>query len=358
MNINRDGGLGSQDQGGDDDLLPLPSDDDIEVSFIDEPQQASPQQEARRGQNEDDEPAEYTGDPDLADIENPKIRDRIMRERRLKMDEVRRSQAEAERYEDALKASEKQKLSIQHDAFKLSLDGVDVRIRTSMEALKYARQEGDESAAIDIDAQIAELRSLRESIKGQIERLPSESDIDRAFDEQAARRRAQSRAASPSKDNVRPLNDKAGRWQSQNSWMLDPSRAAETAALMAINNQLVNEGLDANNDDFFVELSRRMAKTFPSLPIKDLSGRQLTAAPVRQQQPGQQQRRPGSAPVAGARSTAPAQTRGPGAKRVELDRSDRAMMRSLGIDPTNDKAVKYYAKQKFERIRNEQSGRA
>lgn len=353
MNTNRDGG-GLNDQI-EDDLL-LDTADDIEVSFV-EDESTNPAEPAalRKGQNEDDG-AEYTGDPDLADIENPRIRDRIMRERRLRMDDQRRTAQEADRYEAALRASEKQKLAIQKDAFSLSMDGVDVRIRTTMEALKSARSEGDESAAVDIDAQLAELRSIREGIKQQMERLPNESEIDRAFDEAAARRQAQTRSTSTQRDGVRPLNEKAGRWQSQNSWMLDPSRTAETAALVAINNQLVQEGMDASDDGFFVELSRRMAKTFPSLPIKDLAGRQLTAARAPQAQ-GQQQRRASSPPVASARTTSGPPTRTNSPRQVEIDRSDRAMMRSLGLDPTNDKAVKYYAKQKFERIRNEQ-GRA
>jgi hypothetical protein len=359
MTINRDtGGLG--DQMADDDLL-LDTTDDIEVSFVDEDAGAQPAPVLRKGQNEDgfDEGSDYS-DPDLADIENPKVRERIMRERRLRLDDQRRQASEADRYEAALRASEKQKLAIQKDAFNLSMDGVDVRIRTTMEALKSARSEGDESAAVDIDAQLAELRSIREGIKAQMERLPHESEIDRAFDEAAARRQAQSRTASSQRDGIRPLNEKAGRWQSNNSWMLDPARTAETAALVAINNQLVQEGLDAQDDTFFVELSRRMAKTFPSLPIKDLSGRQLTAQRPSQgqgQAQGQQQRRASSPPVASARTTSGPPTRTNSPRQVEIDRSDRAMMRSLGLDPTNDKAVKYYAKQKFERIRSE-NGRA
>lgn len=353
MTINRDGG-GLNDQI-EDDLL-LDTADDIEVSFVEDDQgQAAPA--LRKGQNEDEGEAEYTGDPDLADIENPRIRDRIMRERRLRLDDQRRTAQEADRYEAALRASEKQKLAIQKDAFSLSMDGVDVRIRTTMEALKSARTDGDESAAVDIDAQLAELRSIREGIKQQMERLPNESEIDRAFDEAAARRQAQSRSTSSQREPIRPLNEKAGRWQSQNSWMLDPARTAETAALVAINNQLVQEGLDASDDGFFVELSRRMAKTFPSLPIKDLAGRQLTATRNGQGQGQGQAQQRRAPPVASARTTSAPPSRTTSPRQVEIDRSDRAMMRSLGLDPSNDKAVKYYAKQKFERIRNEQ-GRA
>lgn len=341
-----------EDMGGDDDLLPEA--EDIEVSFIEDESPAPTSLAPRRGQNEDQDGGVYA-DADLDDIENPRIRDRIMRERRLAQQAAQQKNQEADRYEAALRDSEKQKLSIQHDAFKLSLDGVDVRIRTAMEALKLAKSEGDDSAAVDIDGQLSELRSIRDGIKSQMERLPSEQDIDRAFEEAAARRRAQSRVpTSGSKDNVRPLNEKAGRWQANNSWMLDPSRSAETAALMAINNQLVNEGLDANDDRFFVELSRRMAKTFPGLPIKDLSGRQLTAA-------RQAQQRNDSPPVAGVRSSAtapPSGMRRSNPRQVELDRTDRAMMRSFGLDPSNPSAVKYYAKEKYMRQLAEQKGGA
>lgn len=338
-----------------DNLLPI-LDDDIEVSFVDDdPAPVDPpvQQGQRKGQNEDDEREAPYASSDLDDIENPRIKDRIMRERRLREEAETRANQEIEKMEEALLATEKQKLAIQKDAFKLSLDGVDIRIKTAREALKMARQDGDTNAETDIEAQLSELTGIRGNIESQMGRLLSESDLDRAYKDHVSQRRASRSQHSGRQDGVQPLNDKAGKWKSNNSWMDDSSRTAENAALLAINNQLVKEGYDAKDDQFFTELSRRMAKSFPSLGVKDLAGRALGAAPQRQANV-----QPRSAPVAGARpsAAAPAQAKPNNPRQIQLDKSDAAMMRIMRIDTSDKKAVQYYAKMKYERLRNEQKG--
>ena len=337
-----------------DNLLPI-LDDDIEVSFVDDPAPAAPaQSQQRRGQNEDDDEREAPyASSDLDDIENPRIKDRIMRERRLREEAESRANQEIEKMEEVLLATEKQKLSIQRDAFKLSLDGVDIRIKTAREALKMARQDGDTNAETDIEAQLSELTGIRGNIESQMGRLLNESDLDRAYKDHVSQRRASRPQHSGRSDGVQPLNDKAGKWKSNNGWMDDSSRTAENAALLAINNQLVKEGYDAKDDQFFTELSRRMAKSFPSLGVKDLAGRALGDAPQRQTNA-----QPRSAPVAGGRPTAaaPAQARANNPRQIQLDKSDAAMMRIMRIDTSDKKAVQYYAKMKYERLRNEQKG--
>lgn len=332
----------------DDDFLPL--DDDIEISFSDEdPSQQLAQ--PLRGQNENPGSASYSGDPDLGDIENPRIRDRIMRERRLREESETRALRDTEQMEQALLSSEKSKIAIQKDAFRLSLDGVDVRIRTATEALKMARADGDTNAETDIEQQVNELRQIRGNLEQQMSRLPNEQDLDRAYIDHVNARRQQAaqrpRRSDASDDGVRPLNEKAAQWARQNSWMSDRSRTIENKALLDVNNALVNEGYDANTDEFFVEMSRRMARSFPSLGVKDIGGRQLGGNP--------NQRRSSSPPVADARSQAPAANRN-SLKSVDLDRTDRAMMRQLGIDPNDKVKVQRYAKEKFLRQRSEQRG--
>ena len=333
----------------DDDFLPL--DDDIEISFIDD--DPSQQLAPLRGQNENPAAESYSGDPDLSDIENPRIRDRIMRERRLREESETRALRDTEQMEQALLASEKSKITIQKDAFRLSLDGVDVRIRTATEALKMARADGDTNAETDIEQQVAELRTIRGNLESQMGRMPTEQDLDRAYAGHVNARRQQAaqrpRRQDSNDDGVRPLNEKAAHWAKQNAWMSDRSRTIENKALLDVNNALVNEGYDANTDEFFVEMSRRMARSFPSLGVKDIAGRQLGG------NPNQNQRRSSSPPVADARSHAPAANRNT-MRSVDLDRTDRAMMRQLGIDPNDKTKVQRYAKEKFLRQRSEQRG--
>jgi hypothetical protein len=337
--------------------LALDLDDDVEVTLIPDEDDGLVL-EPRRGQNEDGDAGttHAHGDDDLGDIENPRIKDRIMRERRLRMEADSRYAAENERMEQALLASEKQKVKIQEDSFKLSLDSVDMRLRTAREGLKYARQENDVNAEEDLRAQIDELANIRRGIESNMAKLPKEADLDRAYRDYKANQSRSRVTSTPSRSDgdIKPLNEKAGRWADNNAWVRDSSKVAQKAALTAHNNALVAEGYDANDDQFFIELSRRMAKDFPSLGVKTLDGRQMGGGS--QQRPSQRQ---GSAPpVAGARSASPPPQNGrPAKNRVELDANDRRMMRVLRIDMNDKKAVQLYAKEKFSRLRSEQAGR-
>jgi hypothetical protein len=333
------------------------SNEPMEVSLVDDGLDNEPltfaKPEGHRAQNDQQgyEHLDGQGQDEKADWQ-----EQVDRERRLRTDAERRNAAERDQVEQALLNSEKQKIRIQHDAFKLSLDSVDVRLRTATEALKMARVDQDISSSVELEDQIAQLRQIRQGIERNMGQLPNEQDLDRAYQEHVRTRqsRSPSQDTGAGSDGVRPLNDKAGQWTRANNWMNDPQRAPEKAALIAINDQLVKEGYDANDTRFFDELTKRMAKTFPSLGVSDLHGRKLGGAPATQ---GQRPRQAAAPPVAGGRSVAPPTPRAQNRIRVDVDGSDRRMLRTLGIDLADKKAVERYAREKLNRIRSEQAGR-
>ena len=331
--------------------LTQPSEDsDLDITFIEEddaPVAAAP----RRGQNE----GYAAEDENPDDYDDPRFQDRLNRERSQREAIERSSESELASMERALFQSERDKLEAQRDSFRLSLDSLDVRIATATEALKMARQEGDTSAETDLEARVSEYRDVRRQIEANMNRLPTVEALEQAFkshiDQRRAERQRQRGAQSVDQDAVRPTNEMAAQWQQANSWMTQPSKAAERAAVLAINSQLVKEGLDANDPRFFVELSRRVAKTLPNVPVKDLSGRQLTAAAPSGQ-------RSSAPPVAGARSASAPPSR-PGVvskSRVELTAADRSIMKALRIDTSNKDAVARYAREKLNRMRKESAG--
>lgn len=339
------------------------ADDDFAISFTDD--------EPLRGQNEADiSGGQGRAASDADDLDqNPIVRERLGRERRMREAVEAQALRDQEALEAALLKSEKDKLKIQRDAFELSIDGIDVRIRTTTEALKAARQDGDVSAETDIEIQLRELQNVRSTMESRMRDLPSEAALDAAYrnhvEERRSRieaRRSEERSSARGSDSgPEPLNAKAATWQRNNQWMLDQSKVAETAALMAINNQLVKEGLSADDDRFFVELTRRMAKSFPGLPIKDLSGRQIAGAQqqARRVAPPAATAQGGMPPVAGRSSTAPGGAqRGGTLRQVELNQNDRMIMKKLGINVDDQKAVKYFAREKLARLRSEQGNRA
>jgi hypothetical protein len=336
-----------------DDGVPFDLEDDVEISIIDGDDDTAIL-EPRRGQNEQaGAPPQNNASGDLDD-EDPRIKERVMRERRRAQEAERNGQAQVEAVEKALLQERKASVRAQADAFKISLDAVDVRTRTAREALKAARVDGDVGAEEEIRAALEELATIRRGIETNMAKLPDEAALDRAYNEHVSARRSRvQQPASRSNDDLRPLNEKAGRWAAQNTWMNDPERVSEKAALQAIDQRLVSEGYNPQDDEYFTEMSKRLAKSFPTLSVKLLDGRVLGGAPANRPAA----RQSSAPPVASARSVAPPS---PGTKsktRVDLDHTDRRMMRQLGIDLSNQNAVKRYAKEKLMRLRSESAGR-
>lgn len=329
--------------------------DDIEINFVDD-EDTSTTQSARRGQNEDDDFFEGDFGNDDADLENasPSVKNRIMRERRLRMEAEQRLNAgyqELERAEEGILNSERQKAAAQRDSFKIGLDALDVRMQTAREALKQARADEDRGAEVDIESHMRELERLRGEIQSNAARIPSDEQIQQAFAAHREKMKPQRLASRSSggADEGRPLNDLAHRWSSQNGWMDDPSKTEEKKTLVAVSQQIAREGLDPNSQEHFTELTRRMAKSFPNLGVRDLTGRQLGAS---RSQP-QQRRASNPPPVGGNRGSAPMQNSNRNLKRVDLDQSDKRIMRAVGLDPSDKKQVAYFAKEKLGRVQRE-----
>lgn len=328
-------------------------DDDLEIVFEDDvPEGAAA---PLRGQNEVDGDDDEGAEPDY---DNPRFKERIQQEVRLREESEAKALEQQERVEFALLKSEQTKIATQRDSFKLALDGVDVRIATTTEALKYAKQEGDTSAEVDLEIKLRNLSQLRGSIEENMGRLPDERGLEQQFKDHITNRRNQiqaKRSQAAQDDAPRALNQKATEWTRRNSWMNDASKAKEKAALMDVNNALAAEGYDPNSNDFFTELSRRLAKRFPSLSVKTLDGGQMGGQPQARQAPNASQRL--SAPVASARSSAPPGLASKNKTRVNLDGSDVALMKMFRIDPTDARAKQYYAKEKLARLKSEARGR-
>lgn len=332
------------------DILPTPqlTDDDISVDFADDLDVNLVSTEPRRGQNEDDFADEGEGsfdgvsDAGLDDVRQPAIKDRIMRERRLRQEAERNAILQAEALERQVLESEKRSLNTQREALRAHKDGVEVRIRTATEALKMARQDGDTSAETDIEQQLGQLREILREVENRAASLPNEQALDQAYINHVNNRRAQYEQRSQSESaGARPLNRMADQWSKANAqWFNEDQGAMES--LTRINDALVSEGYDANKPDFYTELTRRMSRANPGLQVRGLGN-----APQQRSMP----------PVAGVRSVAPQSPQNRNRTRVDLGPSDVKMMRMMGIDTSNKDLVQRFAREKLARVRSEQQGR-
>jgi hypothetical protein len=338
----------------------ITDDDEIEIAVTDEPESPIEVAQQRRGQNEasdeeGEEPphqqAQDDSDPDLADLENPSIKSRIMRERRLAREARERMLAVEEHNQRALYDAELRNVAIQRDSAKMAVDGIDLRIRTAVEALKIAKTEGDVSSEVELSNQLRELDRARQTVLDMQNGLPSEEQLRGRFEEYRNRRRAELQASPRDAGGVKATSPMAQKWADANTWVNKPENSGEQAYLVALGDRLVQEeGLNPNSQEFYTELSKRMAKRFPELNIRDVSGRSLTAKPA--------QAKPAGPPVASARVTTQRTQNGKSRTRVELDGNDRRMMRIMGFDPADKGIRERFAREKLARLRSEQAGRS
>lgn len=331
--------LGGADKPDVDSGIPQDLEGDLDIQFVEsEPETPAPV-EARRGQNE---PAEEDG-PD----ERASEREEWDRERRASIDR------EEQMAHHAINV-EVRRVNTEREAGKVAIESTDLKIATLVEALKAAKADGDTSAEVDFQQQLAEARQLRSNIVQAVGQLPTEDQIKAQgrdwIDQNISARRQQAQASRPA---VAPAqgNDLAARYIQHNGWMNSNAQARNYA--MAASNMLAAEGIDPKSAEHFVELSKRVAQKFPSLGVKSADGRAVGVGA-----PPSGQSRPQTTPVASARSATVGSSpagQNANARRgtVTITQTDSAIMRKMGLDPSNKAVQQRYAKEKLARLQTE-----
>jgi hypothetical protein len=257
-----------------------------------------------------------------------------------------------------LLATEKQKLQIQQDSFKMALDSVDLRIRTAREAMKAAQLEGDQATAIDLQVELEEARKARSDIEQMARQLPNEQQLEQNFAQYRSQRRQELSNAlrqsipddsSSEVNGVKANNPLAEKWAKNNRWLSSPKYEPHRSYMITVNNKLADEGIDPNDPRFFTELTRRVAKAFPTLDVKDLEGRSVNKRP-----PVKKSTAP---PVASARSSLgqsnAQQSKPRKAADVPFTADDRRMMRVFGYDPQSKEHRNVWLQEKYSRLKSE-----
>lgn len=137
-------------------------------------------------------------------------------------------------------------------------------------------------------------------------------------------------------------------------WWNDPDFEAEKAVANALYRKLIDEGEDSGTNEFYALLSSELTKKMPHMAdeLEGVEAKDEARAKLDEEDFGEDE--PAPAPV--ARRRAPVQhnpDRGDTrvARRrsgIALDESDMRTMRSVGLDPSNDKHLAQFAKSKRE----------
>lgn len=214
--------------------------------------------------------------------------------------------------------------------------------------LNAMRQQGLDGRIEDIDSKI---ESVKERLSDAIEKGETEEQV--AQQDRLATLRARKIQAQRDKENFQPVQvetrrktgTKAEEWIfKQSSWYNKDREATEAANI--IDSSLTKEGYDQNTDEYFEELNRRLSRRFPNLVKSgdnddedDFDDEDFEEKPE-----PKKKSKPVSARVEQIPASAKKKRSG---NKIQLTRSDLANMEKFGLDPTDPKALKEYAKNKL-----------
>jgi hypothetical protein len=157
---------------------------------------------------------------------------------------------------------------------------------------------------------------------------------------------AQKQAAAPAEQS-RGQTAAAKTWLRENQeWFKDEDHRIETQAALVIDEDLRDEGYDAESPEYFAELNTRLKKRFPELEVIGDTRKGKRAAREQEEVEDEPTTRRALArpPVQSFEDRGAAPRRQAG-RRVTLTTEQISTMRAVGMDPDNDKHVAIYARE-------------
>lgn len=202
-----------------------------------------------------------------------------------------------------------------HKLLNTNVESNERQVTERIELSKAAYREALESGEADriLAAQEALTNAQQDNYKLNEFKAEAESFQPVKFDEEEA-----DTAAAPNVSNPSLAQEKAQQWAAKNEWF--NSDRVMTAAALEIDNQLQEEGYDPSDDDYYEEVSSRMAQAFPYKFRK-------AAAEAAPENPVPQESSTPAQVVAGASHTSAA----PSNKKVKLTQEDVRLAEKWGI---------------------------
>ena len=286
----------------------------VQIETEPEPEQdTQPAQDAEEGF----EPAEAQTDSELKGVETKGAQKRIrqlVQQRKEREEQIAALQKEKDELQKKLREQEKDIAS----SLKKSIDSNEQFLQNKIEYAKraYQRAADEGNSAEMLEAQEAMSQAYAEmtgvnSSKDSWEKYNSE--IERQIQE--AEQFQQQQVQQQQQPQYDP---KAVEWAGQNDWF--GSDNVMTAAALALDYELKNEGFDPSDDEFYGEIDRRMREQFPH---------KFQAAPVEEQPAVRKSSASNSTQVVAGASRTPASPSS--GKKVKLTQEDIRLANKWGI---------------------------
>ena len=285
----------------------------VQIETEPEPEpDTKPAQDAEEGF----ESAEAQADSELKGVETKGAQKRIrqlVQQRKEREEQIAALQKEKDELQKKLREQEKDIAS----SLKKSIDSNEQFLQNKIEYAKRAYQRAAD------EGNSAEMLEAQEAISQAYAEMPSvnsskdswekyNSEVERQLQEAEQFQQQQVQQQQPQYD------PRAVEWAGQNEWF--GSDNVMTAAALALDYELKNEGFDPSDDEFYGEINRRMREQFPH---------KFQAAPVEEQPAVRKSSASNSTQVVAGASRTPASPSS--GKKVKLTQEDIRLANKWGI---------------------------
>lgn len=236
--------------------------------------------------------------------DDPEYSKKVQRRIKKLVDQRKESEARASRLEAENNAMMQRLEKLEQGSQSQQENQFVQRYEQTKLALKKAVEEGDTDAQVDFQEQLADMRAAIRVNEMQRQQAP-----------------APQAPPPPPQQQAPEIPDSAKKWIRKNDWFKASGYERETLFAKSIDVQLEMEGYDKESDEYYVELTRRLQKTFPD----------VVSEPVPVEKARTKRRNP-VAPTSGGQPYS--------GNRVRLSKDQLAMARELGI--TDEQKLKVY----------------
>ena len=295
-------------------------DEGVEQAPPEETPAPAPKPAAEQDDDDGDEPA---------GTEAPQERRRLTRSQRLKAQRDHYAQQVASLQEEVQDLRQKAQRS-EADSVEAANIGLDFYIQTIDSNIKALRREfdlafdaGDRDKIFEVQQRMAELAADKKQAEREKRAIPQKAAPQSPSGQAAPPQTRQTAEPTPTPTKASPA---AKDWAARNKNWFNVDQVM-TAAAFAIDREMVAEGFEPSDPDYFDELDKRVQRTFPH----KFGQQEAAAAPA-------------------ARATPTIQSRGQsmpssGKVKVVITAEDRRMADHLGLD------IQTYAREKAKRER-------
>jgi len=196
--------------------------------------------------------------------------------------------------------------------------------------LKSAKEDGDTDSEVDLQQELGNLDNIENTLKSVI----SESgEKMKAAPPAPTIQTAQTQTNDVS---LAPGNSYAEAWIEKNkSWWSDPRQVGARALVKSLDQELSSQGLDPKSPKYYSELTKHVARAYPKTKAVNLNGK--PPATGKRKRGGNGKR----SPVTGGQTNGAAPNTNK--NQVKIGAETKAILRKIGLDPTDTKILKRQA---------------